>query len=617
MVKNSWLVPRQCSEWLEWRARRAIGKLVRFGVLLLILHFSFSIFNFSFALDIPRFYGEEVVVTATRLPQLASKSPWNTSIISAEELKNFKTVGEVLRVLPGVDSQSFGSYGSLNSIRLRGSNASQVLILVDGKRINSPTLGMFDLGDLLADNIERIEVVKAPLSAVYGSDAIAGVVNIISKDTKKSSTGLYISSGTNATNQYKVSLAGENYLVVADQLRSQGFRTNSDYLANSLYGKVNFNLPIAECLIDYNYYDAVKGVPGVPTLEAVPTSASSPNDRQKDNNNFISLCLKNDNSQVRVFQNNLDQKLDPYTWGATQTTTKQTGIEWQQRRPFNYGELLYGLEAREDTGKSTMAGEHLVSNLAAFVQDEFKIGDQNSFAVTVRGDKHSTAGISINPRLGWACQATEDLIVRASAGTAFRAPTLNELYWNDGWMFGDTNLKPERSVAYEIGLEKKFAENTTAKLNYYVSNITDMILWDWQSSTTETRAKNVGEVYSQGVEFELERKLGDNGRGFINYTYQKAVDNKDFDPLAVGKTIRYTPQSKYNLGLILGESSLLVKHVGQRYGDQYNTVSLPAYTIVDLRIAKKINLVDLEFKAENLFDAVYSEAVGTYFDPNT
>jgi outer membrane receptor protein involved in Fe transport len=208
-------------------------------------------------------------------------------------------------------------------------------------------------------------------------------------------------------------------------------------------------------------------------------------------------------------------------------------------------------------------------------------------------------------------QLAGNVFLKASAGSAFRAPTLNELYWNDGWMFGNPNLKPEKSFSYELTLEKHLGADYLTRVSYYSAMTTDMILWDWQSSTIETRAKNVGRVDTEGVEFELVRALGDKGKAFINYTYQTAVDREDFDLLAVGKTIRYTPRNKYNLGLTYNGTGVYVRYVGERFADQYNTVKLPAFTVVDLRYENPL----LTLSVDNLFDEKYSEAVGN--DPTT
>ncbi|MDD5593472.1 MAG: TonB-dependent receptor [Candidatus Margulisbacteria bacterium] len=587
------------------------NKLIGFFCLLLIA-------SCSYAIDVPRFYGQEVVVTASRLPQLKSQSPWDTTVIGSAELQSFKTVGEALRTVAGSDVISYGSLGSLTSVRLRGANSSQVLVLLDGRRINSPTLGMFDVGDLLLDNVEKIEVVRAPLSAVYGSDAISGVVNIITKSPAKARKIFTALTGSFGTQQYKVELNSERFLLSAGQLKSDGFRTNGDYLSNNVYAKVVQPTPIGHLFADYSFYDAKKGVPGVPTSEADPASASEPNDRQTDRNSFASAGLKNDNFQLRAYQNILNQKLSPYIFGASTNEAQQTGLEWSQNFELPIGKILYGLEGREDRGKTTMSGDHAINNYAAFVQDEFQAGERSTITASLRGDKHSTAGTSINPRAGVVYQAADNLLLRASAGTAFRAPTLNELYWNDvNWnMFGDVNLKPEKSTAYEFGLERRLSDKTTARINYFTSTVTDLILWVYNPTTFVTQVKNIGEVKSEGVEVELERSIGKEGKGFINYTYQKVIDKKDANPAAVDKTIPYTPVNKYTVGLVSGGASLLIKSVGERYADQANTLRLAAYTVVDFKLSRQVSdMINVELAANNLFDEKYAEVVG--YDPTT
>lgn len=594
---------------------RLLGNpVIRVSVTLLLLVPTF-LASFAQAQEIPRFYGEEVVVTATRMPQLISKIPWNTSVITSQELKNFRTVGEALRVVAGVDSQSYGYLGALNSIRLRGANASQVLILVDGRRINSPTLGMFDMGDLLVDNIEKIEVVRAPLSAIYGSDAVSGVINIITKYPKETEKSFSVSTGSFGTQQYKFSVGSENYLLSGDYLKSDGFRTNSDYLGKNVYGKYYFSFPLGQILVDYGYYEANKGVPGLPTSEADPTSASTPDNRQADKNILSSIGLKREDSLLRIYQNSLNQRSDFFSiYGAStyETVTLQTGVEWQQNIDLGAGNVLYGLELREDKGKAPGMGEPRILNYAAFIQDEIQLNEKSSLTASVRGDKHSAAGTSVNPRLGFVYQPQQAFIIRGSAGTAFRAPTLNDLYYNDGYSFGDANLKPEKSFSYELGLERQLIERTSARLNYFVSDTTDLILWP-QIATYEYQAVNMGKARSEGVEFELARRIGENGKGFINYIYQKALIEEGVDPSVVGGTIvdkvmPYTPQSKLNLGMVTENSSLLIKYVGERYADVQNNVKLSGYTVVDLTLNKKMGNFQLDFAVNNLFDEIYFEA---------
>ncbi|MFA6431127.1 MAG: TonB-dependent receptor [Candidatus Margulisiibacteriota bacterium] len=588
--------------------------VVKLGLVLIFC--LFSTLHSSFALDIPRFIGEDIIVTALRTVVSEKISPWNTTIIRADELKNYNTVGEALKTVAGVDSQSYGSYGSLNSIRLRGANSTQVLILVDGSRINTPTLGMFDMGDLLTSNVERIEVVRAPLSAIYGSDAISGVINIITKSPAQGGRSFSASTNSFGGGKFSLSASNANFLLSANYFGSQGFRQNGDYLAKDAFLKVNFPIGIGDIIAQYDYYDADKGLPNVPTSEADPYSATTPNDRQKDKNTIASVGLKGENYFLRTFQNTFMQKLDPYIWGASVNQGNQTGIEWQQNFDLMMGKVSYGIDGRQDFGNTQFSGEHTIQTVGIYAQDMISFGEKGALIASMRADKHSVAGTAINPRLGLTYLPEENLIIKASVGTAFRAPTLNELYWNDGYSFGDPNLKPEKSFSYEIGLERSFSDNHWARVNYFRNVTTDLIMWDWKSNMMEARAKNVGEANVEGAEFELTQKIARDGKAFANITYQKAVDVRDFDPLAQGKILRYTPEIKYNVGIETKNSTILVRHVGERFADLYNTVKMAPYTVVDLKLFRKLSsAANVEFAVDNLFDENYSEVVGN--DPVT
>jgi vitamin B12 transporter len=580
-------------------------KSQKFKVFSLVCHLVvcllFVICNLSFAADAPRFYGNEVVVTASRLPQLASQSPWNTTVIGSDEVGNYKTVGDALREATGVDMLAYGSLGTLNSIRLRGSNPSRVAIMLDGRKINSSLNGEVDLGDILTDDIERIEVVRGPVSSLYGSDAVGGVVNIITKTPDKSRNEFSAQSGSFGTQQYKASIGNKNSSLSFNYLKSDGFRVNSDYLAKNLSGRLTVPFGGWSFDADAKYYDATKGLPGSPTSASNPTSASTPNDRQADKNIFANVVLKNESCELNAYHNILDQKVDPYVGGSSTNEVWQTGIGWQQNIRTGLGSFLYGAEARQERGKSSFAGfDESIYNYALFVQDEAQMNERLFVSAGIRSDRHSIAGTSVNPRAGITYSLSSDLAFKASYGSAFRAPSLNNLFW-----FGNPNLKPENAKAYEAGIERRTPDGGVSRLNYYLSDSRDYIIYD---STTGSMS-NIGEVVQEGVEYELERKLGPNGTGFINYSLQRAVDK------LAGKSLPYVAQNKFNTGLTFGESTLLIKYVGERYTDLTNSNKLPPYTVVDLKIVKNISGVELELAANNIFDEKYIEAVDSYSSP--
>ena len=586
-------------------------KLVNFLIIFLLL-----LSSVSYALELPRFYGQKIVVTAARLPQPIGLSPWNVSVISGDDIdfSNAKTVGDVLRTIPGTDVRSSGYLGSAIAARLNGSTSQQVLILLNGRRINSPLLGLYDLGDILLSDVERIEIVRSPLSALYGADAVGGAINIITRKPDKKEGKIEIGLGSYATQNLAISCAnkagGIYYLTSFQYLKSDGYRDNSDYLAQN----IRQNVSSGPWTLDLKYYNADKGVPGVPSNEAQPTSASTPGNRQQDLNIFADLNYTTEgkiSNKFRVFATQLNQKYHQYNFiisafEDSKYKTQQVGVELGQKlNILDKANLSYGLEYLSDSGQSGYAGDHSVNNYAAYFQQDLQ-GDPISLDIGARVDKHSVAGVFLSPRAGAAIALFPDLYFKASYAHAYKAPTLNDLYWNDPiWqMYGNTSLKPEKIRQLNLGLEQ-LSGGSRMSLNYFTSVTRDLIVWDWDPTTFITQARNLGKTKSQGIEVALHKPLNPWLKIIANYTWQRVQD------LQTGLLVAYTPENKYNLTLRFFEAlNISGRHVGEQYADTTNTILIPAYSLIDLKIVKAINEYELELGVDNLCDTSYYESVG-------
>ena len=244
--------------------------------------------SFAFAADVPTFYGEEVVVTAIRVPHLKSTLPWNTEVITRKDIADANAVklGDIIRSVSGLAVKSNGGLSSQISARMRGANSQQVLVLLDGNRINPPSLGMFDLGDLLLADVEKIEIVKAPLSAVYGADAVGGVINIITgKNSDVWKNSLTVNYGEFTATNLSFNSSGPQHFFSAASIYSGGFRTNSDYKADDLNLKLSGNFGKGVLSGGIKKYSANKGSPG--SLDYLTPMA-----RQTDSNLFFDLAYQ-------------------------------------------------------------------------------------------------------------------------------------------------------------------------------------------------------------------------------------------------------------------------------------------------------------------------------------
>ncbi|OGC41520.1 hypothetical protein A2548_01425, partial [candidate division WOR-1 bacterium RIFOXYD2_FULL_41_8] len=553
----------------------------------------------SLALQVPRFYGQEVVVTATRRLQLKSESPAKVVVLTAKDIAatGANNLYQALRYTEGLDLKISGGLGAQSTLRLRGSNAEQVLLLVNGNRISSPLLGLSDLTDILVDNVEQIEVVYGPASSLYGSAASGGVVNVITKQpellTKRQVGFGYDSYGGSRAD---FSLVNNDYLFSIASKISKGFQTNSDYIGTNYQGEVRFALSQkAKVCLGLNGYLADRGVPG---SSVYPT----PNTRQSDWNNYLNGGLDLDlspkykiNLKGRYASIQQRYNANPTLYANEKYDAESLGIGLKSDLQINSAhQLAVGVDFDLDGSDSDMAGRHKISNQAFYFQSEHRANQQLLLNLGLRVDRHSVAGESLSPRIGLVYQASQDLVLRSSFGTAFRAPTLNELYWyyNDPvWGLitrGNQNLRPEKSQTWDVGLTKRFDDSTQATLTGYISKYSDMIKWVDISGVWATwEAQNLSAADSIGADLSLKRKFTEACHGFVNYSYQNSID------LSTGNKLVYSPVHKANAGLVYEpedrlSGSFYVRYVGERFDNAANTGIAPAYTVADLKVWQTI-----------------------------
>lgn len=548
------------------------------------------------ALDIPRFYGEEIVVTASRYPQLISESPASITVVTAKEIQasGAINVADALRLVSGVDIKSTGYLWGENTIRLRGSTSDQILLLVDGRRNNSPQGAWNQFDNISLGDIEKIEVVRGPASALYGADAVGGVVNIITKKGVKPETNISASLSTFNTQKYSIthSLSHKalNGFFAAESTRSDGQRPNSDYDGQNFKGKVTWNIrEKVDLALSAGLYQATKGVPNTIVTPSLT-------DRQTDRKGYIDLSGNLGNIEVRTYQNQFDRKFSSATISQHKNWTD--GIELGLNLPY----LSSGFEWRGDRIESTENGGHATYNLALFLQKEIEFDRSLKVVLGARGDKHSVFGSVLSPRAGLIYHPVPDTTIRSSWGESFRAPNFDDLYWpTTPWVAGNPNLRPEKAQTIDLGIDRSFDNSMVASLGLFTSNINDMIGWA-PGSDGVWRPSNVDTAKLEGGEAELKKSFTPLFSGFINYTYLKAVDT------ATNKELIYKPNNKANLGFRFDEDRLkayvTLKYIDKQFTDSANTDILPSYTIVDAGMER----APLTLKINNLFNENYQES---------
>jgi outer membrane receptor for ferrienterochelin and colicins len=541
--------------------------------------------------------GKIVVTTSTKTEHQENEVPVKVEVLTGEELQkaNVRTAQEALDYLPGVDINEGGG------IRVRGMEGRQTLILIDGQRYYGGHDGI-DLSNIPVEMIEQIEVVKGPASALYGSEAMGGVINIITKKKLAKPAGSFsLRGGSRGTRIYDANagFGGGKFNGIANVSYREADRAVNK---TDGYDEKLFNLKLG-----YEFNPQSK-------LEISPyySQRYQEYDIRTHEREGVNLNWKY----------TLDELARLYLRGSLLTykqwtDDRKTDYDTDSREvELGYSRLLgtrnlltagtqYHLEDIEDRGKGYDVDQSIKS---FFVQDELDL-QPVQVVIGTRLDHHELWGDEINPNLSMSYQFNERGRVRGSVGRAFAAPTLSKLY-ADNWKMGsyivhaNPDLQPEKSWGYQLGLDYDLSDRFTLQTTLFRNDIEDLL--DNTKATISGEKHmywvNIGKAMTQGAEINLLARLGANLKGNFTYTYLE-TENKE-----TGKELDERPQNTVTLSLDWQapygtQVQLSGKYRGERYSDSANTVKLDAYTTVDLNVEKKLtDKYSIYVKAKNLLD---------------
>lgn len=587
------------------------------GSILLILAFHFSLVT-SLSAEEKTKKIEEIIVTATRIEETVEDIPASVTVITKDEIKNSPAtnVTEILRNVVGLRITEYGKRGAVSLPRLRGSTAGQVLILLDGRRLNVPSSGQFNLNDLPVslDDIERIEIIRGASSALYGADALGGVINIITRTPKDPFIRLNASYGSFDTQSYSLTTSGNfkamGYLFSASKERSDGFRPNSNYDLNALNGKIGLDIsPKSSFDISLSYLDKDARVPGSVTFP-------SPNALQTDEDTLLGITYKGKYTEkldatARIYWNHYRLRFkdsDIFT-DDTHNNKNATG-EVQVDYLYNPSNLFTGgIEIGREDLKSTAIGTRDRSRTGAFLQDEIRIGDSVTIIPGMRYDIFSPGEDELSPKIS-ALYKLNDSRFRGSIGKGFRVPTFNDLYWPDtGFTKGNPDLRPEKSIEYEIGWDQIFSEKVKTKMTAFRKDVKDLITWQPDPSSRWVPI-NIGKARIEGIELEGEIDIYKYFSIDLNYTYLNPEDER------TGEKIPNLPRHQFNTLLRasypFGSAVSLDGKYTKNYADKGGSSS---YFVMDGKIAHEVVILS-KVKGEaflgikNILDKEYEVVKG-------
>lgn len=560
---------------------------------------------------------KEVVVTATRTEKLPQDVTLPVTVITAEEIKQSgaTNVAEVVRTAAGVLINDQGPRGGLETISIRGARYSQVLVLLDGIRMNSPRDAGFDLSALPVslDDIERIEVVYGPSSALYGADAVGGVVQIITKRPETREAKISGSAGSHGYDSFSAGYArkqgGLSYQLSAEKQMSDGYRLNSDFEQGTFNAKIGYELTERSSVeLTGNYITKVNGVPGSTDLPSLLA-------RQWDKQGVAGLGYTLRLSKGFDIKLNASYNLDILTYKnpdyfvnsshKSATTGAEVQVNWLAN---SWNSVTAGLETKKDRLNSTDSSVHSTTLVAGYIQDEINLVEPVIVILGGRYDSHSAYGEQFSPRVSARYLVPgAGTIIRASAGESFRAPTFNDLYWKDPWSAGNPDLKPEKSIEYELAVEQPLGKGNVLKMSAFDRKVTDLI--NWVYDVFPMHPENIGKAHVRGGELESRFQLAEPLTGAISYTVTDSRD--DLTGQRIYNIPQYEVKSHLNLAFPAKANVYFEGRMARNYVKPGEDTW--AYSVFDGKVTQAVSF-GTAWKGEwflsvkNIFDRKYALA---------
>lgn len=583
---------------------------------------------------------EEYVVTASRTQTAKVDTPANVSTIDAAKIESrrYQDVAEVLKDVPGATIVDTGTGAFEKKVMLNGDD--RVLVLVDGRRVNidmgaNSGRSSFDFNQMPdVSQIERIEVVKGHGGSLYGSDAVGGVINIITKKMDHNYGKVSMAFGSNQTRDGKAMYTikeGKTGISVSASKYKQGYykykdvatkSTNrwfadSDYTNEKIALKVNEELNDTSAIeVGYNFskYDGHN-----PNIQY---NVVNPIDK-KTNNLYAKYdwaINNNDQGYLNIYRNKYECN---FQGGYEERTV---GFDVQQAiTTSETNKVVVGASYRKSKALNEQAysDEKEINNKAIFVNDIWEFAPSWSLNAGARYDKHSTAGSETTLSAGLNKKFDENSHAYLNWGQVFKAPTIDDLYYYsvgiDDWgnpyeSYGDPNLKPEKGDTFTIGYGTKLNEKTDINLSYFYSDLDDAIAWEhtFDGMTFTSLVKNMSKQKKNGMELSVNHKLNDNWDLEASYSYVR-VRNDRKDGKGFVRDGNYVP-NVYRLGVRYHDEKWNAD-LTMRAGSGADTTKAyinSCYVTLDMAASYKATKDWTIFaKGYNLTNRAYAENAGT------
>jgi vitamin B12 transporter len=590
---------------------------------------------------------EEVLVSASLMPITASRSANAVTVIDRAQLRNRATVSlsNILRDVPGFSVSQVGVLGSQTQVRVRGAEANHLLVTIDGVEANDPSQGdEFSWGTLTASDIERIEIIRGPQSSLRGSDAVAGVVNIITRSAEKSSVGLFLESGSWATHHSGFNIghkqgdfdirfglshiesAGDNIARTGDE--NDGYRNTTYNIRSGLKLSDQMDISFAARESDgMNQFDADNDFDGL--IEDQDRVSEFENSTMRFQGDYASKDgtwqhkvlisqSKSDNTafadkakgNVTASTKDQIQYIGSFTWdqGAQNIAAlvEREEEDWMQR-----GEITWGVyDPNQDRERDTDS---------VAVEYRTDINDQLTLAASARHDDNSEFDSAKTYRAEAIYQLTEAIRLRGAVGTAVKNPTFTERFGFYTNFIGNPNLIPEESTSWELGADQLIMGGAlTLSLTIFeaeLENEIDGFVYD--PATFAYTSNNInGTSERKGAELSAVGNISESMSLSAAYTYTDSTGDD-----AVREVRRPRHIASLNLGWQAAHNLRLntnIQFTGEQtdvyfppFPEPSQVVALSNHTLVNINLNySATEKFEMYLKLENALNENYEEVFG-------
>jgi vitamin B12 transporter len=576
---------------------------------------------------------KEIIVTGTLLETTLENTASSVSVLSEQDLQDgqYRNAITALRQVPGVDVVQSGANGGNAAVFLRGGNSEHTLVLLDGMELNNPATAnrSFNMANVTLENIERIEVIRGPQSTIYGSDAMGGVINLISKKARE---GVHanVSSEAGSYNSFtqlgNISYGSEKLDLSTGITRQDiggissadaryGNKEQDDYQNTSLSNRMRFaptdNVTATNTLRYTRSHSNLDNCGGA--------GCDDPNRWIRNNEFFTRSDVTADlfdrtvspTAYISYARHDLDDVNSPDLNSIEFLDSNYNGdvLTVGSRLNWSPSDLFSSVVGAETQGpfEDTFYGREARTN-SVFMESRLAYDSKAYLDAGLRHDNHSIFGGKTTFKVAPAVHLTDTTKVRGSVGTGFKAPSLVQLYSS----YGNRDLQSETSTGWDVGVDQDIVKDTlSTSLVYFHNDYDELITFNPGTFVLE----NINQATTQGVEFGLNYEISDDLSARVAYTYT------DTENAETGESLLRRPRNKNSFTLVYSpidnfRAQLQWRVYSSRFDNDFSAYpptrqALGGYGIVDIALSYKLGASTEVFgRVDNLFDQEYQDVLG-------